>query len=30
VSMDGHLLRVDETDGPRVARVVVTERDEGS
>ena len=27
VSMDGHLLRVDETDGPRVARVVVTERD---
>jgi CBS domain containing-hemolysin-like protein len=30
VNMDGHLLRVDETDGPRVARVVVTERDEGS
>jgi CBS domain containing-hemolysin-like protein len=30
VSMDGHLLRVDETDGPRVARVVVMERDEGS
>jgi len=28
VSMDGHLLRVNETDGPRVARVVVTERDE--
>ena len=26
VSMDGHLLRVDETDGPRVARVVVTEK----
>ena len=33
VSMDGHLLRVDETDGPRVARVVVTqmkETEEGS
>ena len=30
VGMDGHLLRVDEIDGPRVARVVVTERgDEG-
>jgi CBS domain containing-hemolysin-like protein len=27
VSIDGHLLRVAETDGPRVARVVVTERD---
>ncbi len=27
VSMDGHLLRVDEIDGPRVARVVVTDRD---
>ncbi|HEV2094596.1 MAG TPA: hemolysin family protein [Rubrobacter sp.] len=26
VSMDGHLLRVDETDGPRVARVVVTDK----
>ena len=30
VSMDGHLLRVDEIDGPRVARVIVTENDEGS
>jgi CBS domain containing-hemolysin-like protein len=29
VRMDGHLLRVDETDGPRVARVVVTEREDG-
>ena len=28
VNMDGHLLRVDETDGPRVARVVVTERED--
>ena len=28
VGMDGHVLRVDEIDGPRVARVVVTERDE--
>jgi Mg2+/Co2+ transporter CorC len=28
VRMDGHLLRVDETDGPRVARVVVTERED--
>jgi CBS domain containing-hemolysin-like protein len=28
VSMNGHLLRVDEIDGPRVARVVVTERDD--
>ena len=28
VSMDGHVLRVDEIDGPRVARVVVTERDD--
>jgi hypothetical protein len=26
--MDGHVLRVDEIDGPRVARVVVTERDD--
>ncbi len=28
VDADGHLLRVDEIDGPRVARVVVTETDE--
>jgi CBS domain containing-hemolysin-like protein len=28
VSMDGHLLRVDEVDGPRVARVVVEERED--
>ena len=28
VSVDGHLLRVDETDGPRVAKVVVTENDD--
>ena len=28
VGMDGHVLRVDEIDGPRVARVVVTERHE--
>jgi hypothetical protein len=25
--MDGHLLHVDEIDGPRVARVVVTDKD---
>ncbi len=30
VSMDGHLLRVDEIDGPRVAKVIVTETDGGS
>jgi len=28
VSMDGHLLRVDEIDGPRLARVVVTDRED--
>jgi CBS domain containing-hemolysin-like protein len=30
VGMDGHLLRVDEIDGPRVAKVIVTETDGGS
>ena len=30
VSLDGHVLRVDEIDGPRVARVIVTERDDAA
>ena len=28
VGVDGHLLRVDEIDGPRVAKVVVTAKDD--
>ncbi|MEJ7840686.1 MAG: hemolysin family protein [Rubrobacter sp.] len=30
VGANGHLLRVEEIDGPRVAKVIVTENDEGS
>ena len=29
IRFDGYLLRVDETDGPRVARVVIREVDQG-
>jgi magnesium and cobalt exporter, CNNM family len=29
IRLDGHLLRVDETDGPRVAQVVIRKPDEG-
>ena len=29
VTLDGYVLRVEEIDGPRVARVVVQERENG-
>jgi CBS domain containing-hemolysin-like protein len=30
VRIDGHLLRVDETDGPRIAQIIIREADEES
>jgi CBS domain containing-hemolysin-like protein len=30
VRIDGYLLRVDETDGPRIAQILIREVDEGS